>query len=61
MVSIDLRDGVKVSLKDGSWLMLRRSGTEKKARVYVESREKGKAHELLALGRNVLAWKAIDV
>ncbi len=59
--SIDLRDGVKVSLKDGSWLMLRRSGTEKKARVYVESREKGKAHELLALGRSVLAWKAVDV
>jgi phosphomannomutase len=41
-------DGIKVHLKDsGSWLMLRSSGTEKKVRVYVESKEEDVAKLLL--------------
>jgi phosphopentomutase len=35
--SFDELDGVKAYLKDGGWVMIRSSGTEKKVRVYVES------------------------
>jgi phosphomannomutase len=41
-------DGVKVHLKgDDSWFMLRSSGTEKKVRVYVESKRESEAKSLL--------------
>ena len=33
-------DGIKFVLRDGSWLMIRRSGTEPKLRIYCESRDK---------------------
>lgn len=35
--SFDELDGVKAHLKDGGWVMIRSSGTERKVRVYVES------------------------
>jgi len=40
-------DGVKLYLKNGAWLMVRSSGTEKKVRVYVESPKEFEARELL--------------
>jgi phosphomannomutase len=40
-------DGVKLYLKDGAWLMVRSSGTEKKVRVYVESPKESEARDLL--------------
>ncbi len=44
---IDSMDGTKVCFRNGSWLMLRGSGTEKKVRVYVESSNEWEARELL--------------
>jgi phosphomannomutase len=32
-------DGTKMVLEDGSWLMIRPSGTEPKVRFYVEARK----------------------
>ncbi len=43
-------DGIKVYLKNGSWLMLRSSGTEKKVRIYAESSREDEAHDLLTEG-----------
>jgi phosphomannomutase len=47
-------DGRKIILEDGSWLMIRPSGTEPKVRFYVEARtEKGK-DELLEAAKAML-------
>ena len=49
----DELDGVKVYLKDGAWLMIRSSGTEKKVRVYVESPKESEAVFLLQDAVNI--------
>ncbi len=49
----DELDGVKVYLKDGAWLMVRSSGTEKKVRVYVEAPKESEAVFLLQDGVNI--------
>jgi len=49
----DELDGVKMYLKGGAWLMVRSSGTEKKARVYVESPNEQEAYGLLEDGVNI--------
>lgn len=43
-------DGVKFIAKDGSWLMLRGSGTEPILRIYAEARTDADAERLLKLG-----------
>ncbi|MDH2900194.1 MAG: hypothetical protein PXY39_04415 [archaeon] len=48
--SIEDFDGVKVYLsKNDSWFMIRSSGTEKKVRIYVESRIESEARSLVEL------------
>lgn len=47
-------DGHKFVFEDGSWLLIRPSGTEPKIRLYVEARDLGERDELLQLGRGVL-------
>jgi len=39
-------DGVKLYLEDGSWLLMRPSGTEPVVRVYLEARSKKRLKEL---------------
>ncbi|HVF85843.1 MAG TPA: phosphoglucomutase/phosphomannomutase family protein [Abditibacteriaceae bacterium] len=39
-------DGVKLNLEDGSWLLLRASGTEPLVRVYFEAQGQGRLEEL---------------
>lgn len=41
-------DGIKIILEDGSWFMVRRSGTEPKTRVYFETKRK----ELMKIFQN---------
>jgi len=48
-------DGRKMILEDGSWLLIRPSGTEPKIRLYVESRDEKGAAALLAAAREMLA------
>ena len=43
-------DGVKYVAEDGSWLMLRGSGTEPILRIYAESRSDAEVQKLLKLG-----------
>jgi phosphomannomutase len=48
-------DGRKMILDDGSWLMIRPSGTEPKIRFYVESRTADGTVHLVAAAREMLA------
>ncbi|HEY7573536.1 MAG TPA: phosphoglucomutase/phosphomannomutase family protein, partial [Thermoanaerobaculia bacterium] len=54
VASVNLLDGLKLRLEDGSWILVRESGTEPVARVYAEAPS---AKDLLALeqaGRELL-------
>jgi len=46
-------DGVKFIAEDGSWLMLRGSGTEPILRIYAEAKSEADAQKLLKLGVNL--------
>jgi phosphomannomutase len=48
-------DGRKMVLDDGSWLMIRPSGTEPKVRFYVEARDKKKQISLFDTAKAMLA------
>jgi len=48
--TIDI-DGVRVNRKNGSWILIRTSGTEPKARMVLEGRTKREANELKKIGR----------
>jgi len=47
-------DGFKLLLEDGSWLLVRPSGTEPKMRVYAEGPTPERVEELLAAGRELV-------
>jgi phosphomannomutase len=47
-------DGRKLVFEDGSWLMVRPSGTEPKVRFYVESRTRRGTEELVAAAKELL-------
>jgi phosphomannomutase len=47
-------DGFKLLLADGSWLLVRPSGTEPKLRVYAEAGDRDRVEELLAAGRGIV-------
>lgn len=44
----DLTDGIKLSLGDSSWIMVRLSGTEPIARIYAESSSQSKLDDIFA-------------
>ncbi len=48
-------DGRKMVFEDGSWLMIRPSGTEPKVRFYVESRTSSGTIELVTAAKSMLA------
>jgi phosphomannomutase len=47
-------DGTKMIARDGSWLMLRGSGTEPIVRVYSESQSQKRARDLLTVGKTLV-------
>ncbi|ESP89054.1 phosphoglucomutase/phosphomannomutase family protein [Candidatus Halobonum tyrrellensis] len=47
-------DGFKLLLEDGSWLLVRPSGTEPKMRVYAESGSEGRSQAILDDGRELV-------
>ena len=47
---VDTYDGVKFTSEDGSWLMLRGSGTEPILRIYAESSSDANVQKLLKAG-----------
>ena len=50
-------DGVKFSFADGSWMLMRPSGTEPLVRIYAESEDKKDLEVLLEDGRKYLLDK----
>ncbi|KJS01085.1 MAG: phosphoglucomutase [Desulfobulbaceae bacterium BRH_c16a] len=52
-------DGRKMIFEDGSWLMIRPSGTEPKVRFYVESRDLAGTGDLVATARSMLVETGI--
>jgi len=48
-------DGFKLLLADGTWLLVRPSGTEPVLRVYAEAGSRERVDELLAAGRELIA------
>ena len=48
-------DGLKLIFEDGSWLLIRPSGTEPKVRFYVEARTASGMKDLFATARKMLA------
>jgi phosphomannomutase len=57
-VSLDTRDGYKFYREDGSWLLIRFSGTEALLRVYVEARSPEDVDALLAEGQRIARAQA---
>jgi len=51
---INRMDGVKIYLEDGSWLLLRLSGTEPLLRIYAESSTAEKTSTLIQAGQKIL-------
>ncbi len=54
VVEVKTFDGVKIIARDGSWLMVRGSGTEPIVRVYAESSSSDKTRRLLKMGTGLL-------
>ncbi|WP_293029366.1 phosphoglucomutase/phosphomannomutase family protein [Natronococcus sp.] len=48
--NVNTADGFKLQLEDGSWLLVRPSGTEPKLRVYAEATDEDRVAELLEAG-----------
>ncbi|MFB6137402.1 MAG: phosphoglucomutase/phosphomannomutase family protein [Halobacteriaceae archaeon] len=53
--SVNDADGFKLLLEDGSWVLVRPSGTEPKLRVYAEAESAARADELTGAGRDLVA------
>jgi len=51
---INTVDGFKVRLEDGTWLLMRPSGTEPKLRIYAEAGSESRVEELLDAGRELV-------
>jgi phosphomannomutase len=52
---LDTNDGFKFYRDDGSWLLIRFSGTEALLRIYVEARSPADVEAMLAEGRQMAA------
>lgn len=50
-------DGVKLVLEDGTWILVRPSGTEPKLRVYAEATSENRVNELLEDGQRFVSSK----
>ena len=53
-VFLDTKDGVKFFVDDGSWLLVRLSGTEPLVRVYTETKAKNEVKPMLDAGERMV-------
>ena len=54
VADVNTADGFKLALEDGSWLLIRPSGTEPVLRVYAEAESKNRVEELCTAGEELL-------
>ena len=52
---VNTADGFKLLLEDGSWLLVRPSGTEPKLRIYAEAAEENRVEALLEAGSELVS------
>lgn len=55
VASVNQLDGIKLIFEDGSWILIRESGTEPVARVYIEAHSSSDLEALARAGRELLA------
>ncbi len=55
VASVNLIDGIKLIFGDGSWILVRESGTEPVARVYIEAPSSSDLEALARGGRELIA------
>ncbi|MBV8886798.1 MAG: phosphoglucomutase/phosphomannomutase family protein, partial [Chroococcidiopsidaceae cyanobacterium CP_BM_RX_35] len=56
---ISRKDGVKLYLEDGSWVLLRPSGTEPLLRIYLETNTEDKQTRIISQMEHLIArWQA---
>ena len=55
VASANVLDGIKLIFEDGSWILVRESGTEPIARVYIEASSAEELESLAAAGRQLFA------
>lgn len=56
-VMLDTKDGAKFFRQDGSWLLIRLSGTEPLVRIYAETRDPKELAALLDAGEKLIGVK----
>jgi alpha-D-glucose phosphate-specific phosphoglucomutase len=54
VVRLDTRDGFRYKLEDGSWLLLRFSGTEPLVRIYAECGSNDEVQKLIQIGQEMV-------
>jgi phosphomannomutase len=54
VTSVNRIDGLKLILEDGSWILVRESGTEPVARVYVEASSSERVDALASAAQELL-------
>ncbi|RWX73887.1 MAG: hypothetical protein Metus_0666 [Candidatus Methanosuratincola subterraneus] len=54
VVEVNRKDGIKIILVDGSWLLFRRSGTESVVRIYAESGSDALTGSLISYGKSLV-------
>ncbi|MFB6308204.1 MAG: phosphoglucomutase/phosphomannomutase family protein [Haloarculaceae archaeon] len=54
VADVNTVDGFKIALADGTWVLVRPSGTEPKLRVYAEASSHDRVEELLDAGRDLV-------
>jgi phosphoglucomutase len=58
VVAADRTDGLKLTFDNGSWILLRESGTEPKIRLYAEGRSNEEMRHLMHIARRLLTnWR----
>ncbi|HEX4438733.1 MAG TPA: phosphoglucomutase/phosphomannomutase family protein [Thermoanaerobaculia bacterium] len=55
VAKVNQLDGIKLIFEDGSWILIRESGTEPVARVYIEAKTEGDLDALARAGRELIA------
>jgi phosphomannomutase len=53
VVDVDTKDGYKFVLEDGSWLLIRFSGTEPVMRIYTETTDPARVQRILDIGETI--------
>jgi len=53
IIDVITKDGTKLVLEDGSWLMIRPSGTEPKVRFYIEARTEKDKKEIFEVAERI--------